>query len=97
MIIDGGNGGLSLRDWGKSMECLNRFPANQWPGGKDGYFALHIDLITDRVGRPTDCAEFSTQSEFLACSFGARNISELDENSLKMFLEFGPEARKILD
>ena len=96
MIIDGGNGGLSLRDWGKSMKCLNRFPASQWPGGEDGYFAFHIDLITDRVGRPKDCAKFSTQSEFLACSFGAHKFSELDENSLKKFLEYCPEARKIL-
>ena len=97
MVIDGGNGGLSLRDWGKSMECLNRFPAKLWPGGEDGYFAFHIDLIADRVGRPKDCAKFSTQSEFLACSFGAHKISELDENSLKKFLEYCPEARKILD
>ncbi len=97
MVIDGGNGGLSLRDWGKSMECLNRFPASQWPGGEDGYFAFHIDLIADRVGRPKNCAEFSTQSEFLAYSFGAHKISELDENSLKKFLEYCPEARKILD
>ena len=97
MVIDGGNGGLSLRDWGKLMECLNRFPASQWPGGEDGYFAFHIDLIADRVGRPKDCAKFSTQSEFLACSFGAHKISELDEDSLKKFLQYCPEARKILD
>ncbi len=97
MVIDGGNGGLSLRDWGKSMECLNRFPAKLWPGGEDGYFAFHIDLIADRVGRPKDCAKFSTQSEFLVCSFGAHKISELGENSLKKFLEYCPEARKILD
>ncbi len=38
LIIDGGNGGLSLRDWNLSIDCLNRFPTKKWCGGEDGYY-----------------------------------------------------------
>ena len=55
LVIHGGNGGLSLRDWHVSMECLRRFSPGLWPGGEDGYFAFHAEVIGGKVGGPHDC------------------------------------------
>ena len=96
IVLDGGNGGLSLRDWKLTMECLDRFPANHWPGGEDGYFAFHFDLIGGEVARDQDCKRFSTQIEFSRKSFGAHKIQNLDKSSLIQFLRYCPEARGML-
>lgn len=93
LLIDGGNGGLSLRDWAKSRECLARFPPQEWTGGEDGYFAFHIDIIGGKVGRDVECARFSTQHEFLYKSFGAHNISSLDKDHKAAFLQYCKEAQ----
>lgn len=93
IVMDGGNGGLSLRDWKLTTECLDRFPANHWPGGEDGYFAFHFDLIGGKVGREQDCEKFSTQIEFNQKSFGAHQIQNLDKASLNQFLQYCPEAQ----
>lgn len=92
LLIDGGNGGLSLRDWKKSYECLQRFPPDSWTGGEDGYFAFHIDLIGGKVGRDADCARFCTQHEFLYKSLGAHKISCLSQADREAFLEYCKEA-----
>jgi hypothetical protein len=96
VLVDGGNGGLSLRDWKKSYECLLRFPPENWPGGEDGYFAFHIDLIGGKVGRDEDCAKFCTQHEFLYRSFGAHKISCLGPANRAAFLEYCKEAIVLL-
>tara|TARA_B110000977_G_scaffold42576_1_gene57601 strand:- start:2790 stop:3023 length:234 start_codon:yes stop_codon:yes gene_type:complete len=69
MIIDGGSAGLGLRDWDRSVACLDCFSADLWPGGEDGHFAFHIELVRGRVGRGDECARFSTQQAFLFKSF----------------------------
>ncbi|HEY1890283.1 MAG TPA: DUF5672 family protein [Steroidobacteraceae bacterium] len=96
LLIDGGNGGLSLRDWKKSYECLTRFPPAGWSGGEDGYFAFHIDLMGGKVGRDIDCAQFSTQYEFLYRSLGAHRIAYLDQHSRAAFLEYCKEAERLI-
>lgn len=96
LLLDGGNGGLSLRDWKKSYECLVRFPPQDWTGGEDGYFAFHMDLIGANVGRDADCARFCTQYEFLCKSLGAHKISDLDEASRAAFLEYCKEAELLV-
>ena len=96
LVCDGGNGGLSLRDWSKSYDCLNRFPSEYWCAGEDGYFAFHIELIGGKIGRDNDCAKFCTQYEFLRNSFGAHKITSLQEKYKQKFLEYCPEARFIL-
>jgi len=96
MIIDGGNGGLSLRDWHKTVECLDRFSPKLWPGGEDGYFAFHMDLMGGRVGRDDECSRFSTQHEFLCRSFGGHKLGDLDLLSLERFSQYCPAVRQIL-
>jgi len=96
LVVDGGNGGFSLRDWSRCMECLQRFPPAVWGGEEDGYFAFHLDLMGAKVGRTSECARFSTQESFLFRSFGAHKISELDPASLARFLDYCPEAYLIL-
>lgn len=96
LLIDGGNGGLSLRDWKKSYECLERFPPERWTGGEDGYFGFHIDLMGGKVGRATDCAQFCTQHEFLYKSLGAHKISCLGEAGRAAFLEYCREAELLV-
>lgn len=94
--IDGGSGGFSLRDWKKSLECLSRFPSKNWPGGEDGYFAFHLDLMGAKVGRSSDCAKFSSQGEFDYKSFACHSIHLMRDSDLNFFLEYAPEAKTIL-
>ena len=96
IIIDGGSGGLSLRDWRLTMECFERFPVHYWPGGEDGYFAFHFDLMGGNVARKDDCGRFSTQSNFTSRSFGAHQIQNLSASALHKFLAYCPEAQIIL-
>ncbi len=96
LIIDGGNGGLSLRDWGKSHECLSRFPPEQWYGGEDGYFAFHVELIGGKVGKGDECSKFSTQREFLFKSWGAHKVSSLSKRDQYAFLSYCPAANFML-
>ncbi len=97
IVIDGGNGGLSLRDWNLTLKCLQRFPANLWPGGEDAYFAFHFDLVGGNVAREQDSARFSTQIDFIYESFGGHKIQNLDKLSLQQFLYYCPEAQLTLD
>ena len=97
LIADGGNGGLSLRDWNKTYECLNRFPPENWVAGEDGYFAFHIELIGGKVGKDIECAKFGTQREFLFKSWGAHQISCLNKKNRKRFIRYCPEAKFLLD
>ncbi len=92
LIIDGGNGGLSLRDWSQTYECLNRFNPKYWTAGEDGYFAFHIELMGGKIGRGIECAQFSTQNEFLSQSFGCHQITNLSSESREAFLSYSPEA-----
>lgn len=96
LIIDGGNGGLSLRDWEKTYDCLSRFPAEYWSGGEDGYFAFHIDLIGGKVGKDNDCAKFSTQYDFLYKSWGGHKVSCLNREDQATFLNYCEKARFML-
>jgi len=97
ITIDGGSGGLSLRDWKRTTECLGRFDPRQWPGGEDGYFPFHMELLGGRVSKPRECSRFATQNEFLERSFGAHKISELDAESLANFLDYCPDGRILLN
>ena len=94
--MDGGNGGLSLRNWKKVMECIQRFPPENWKAGEDGYFAFHLDLMGANVARDDDCAKFSTQHEYLYNSFGAHKISTLKDEERLRFLKYCPEAKHML-
>ncbi|MEW6677497.1 MAG: DUF5672 family protein [Pseudomonadota bacterium] len=99
MLLDGGNGGLSLRDWQYSTQCLERFPPQNWNGGEDGYFAFHIDYLGGRVGRDEDMKKFGTQYVFDYLSFGAHHISMLektDPDAYRRFIEYCPEAAKMM-
>lgn len=95
-IIDGGNGGLSIRDWQKSRDCLERFLPNLWPGGEDSYFAFHIDLIKGKVAREKECSKFSTQYKFRHNSFGCHNISQLSKKEQLTFVSYCPESASLL-
>lgn len=98
LIIDGGSGGLSLRDWEKTTACLSRFPPEYWCGGEDGYFAFHIELIGGKVGKDDACAQFSTQGEFLCRSWGGgHKLSYLKKDAQAAFLDYCPEAKFILE
>ena len=94
--VDGGNGGLSIRDWHMSMDCIKRFDPTYWPGGEDGYFAFHIDLIGGNIARGHHCAEFSTQYRFLYNSYGCHKISCLNSAEKSKFLRYFPGAAVLL-
>lgn len=96
MIANGGNGGLSIRDWHKTCEVLTRFPSQVWPAGEDGYFAFHLELIGAKVADLKKSREFGTQLEFAEKSFGCHKITDLPQSELSRFLVYCPEARVLL-
>ena len=93
--IAGGSGGFSLRDWAKSVNCLDKFPADRWGGGEDGYFAFHLDLIGDKVASIDEAAKFSTQDRFLYHSFAAHGLRALNTSDRSAFILYCPEAKEI--
>jgi hypothetical protein len=95
LIIDGGSGGFSLRDWSESATCLERFPSDNWPGGEDGYFGFHLELMGAKVASISDAGAFSTQDSFESKSFGCHQIDRLNDIDLVAFLAYCPEARGI--
>ncbi len=95
--VSGGCGGLSVRDWKKSVECLERFPPEYWEGGEDVYFAFLLDVMGGKVADKQACLRFCTQEEFAEESFGAHDITSLDSASLQTFLEYCPEAKPLID
>ncbi len=97
LIIDGGNGGLSLRDWRMTIKCLNRFPPKHWIAGEDGYFAFHLELMGGKVGKDDECAKFCTQGKFLFKSWGGHQIVRLNKNDRAAFLNYCPEAKFMLE
>lgn len=97
ITIDGGCGGFSLRDWDLTTCCLERFPPEHWPGGEDGYYAFHFDLLGRNVAREADCACFATQTAFLRRSFAAHKIKLLPPVDLARFVEYCPEARGMVN
>ncbi|WP_040482057.1 DUF5672 family protein [Luminiphilus syltensis] len=92
LTIDGGSGGFSLRDWSRSVGCLERFPPTHWPAGEDGYFAFHLDLVGHRVASMAQAGRFSTQDTFTERSFGCHQISRLPVSKQQAFLRYCPEA-----
>jgi hypothetical protein len=96
LVIDGGNGGLSIRDWDRSIECLERFPPNKWTGGEDSYYAFHMDLIGAKVARDVKSGKFSTQYKYSYKSFGCHKVSCLSKKDKLAFVKFCPEARELL-
>lgn len=97
LMIKGGCGGLSIRDWKKSVECIERFPPEFWEGGEDTYFGFLMAVMGAKVGDETSCFQFCTQGEFRLESFGAHKISDLNPDDLEAFLEYCPEAKAYVD
>lgn len=94
--LDGGSGGLSLRDYAASVECIDRFPPDCWPGGEDGFFAFHLPLLGKKIGDREACLKFGTQNFFEAPSWGCHKIACLPSEVRRKFLSYCPEAAFML-
>ncbi len=97
IVADGGFGGLSLRDWPASVDCLRRFPPRYWNGGEDGYFCFHLDLIGAKVGDPDACARFATQEFFVTKSFGVHQPTWLSKADQHRFMAYCPESSVLFE
>jgi hypothetical protein len=96
VVLDGGVGGFSLRDYEKSVDSLLRFPEESWTGGEDNYFAFHIELIGGKVGSKKDSAMFCTQNNFIERSFGAHQLTNLNEVDKLKFLQYSSESKFLM-
>jgi Protein of unknown function (DUF5672) len=96
IIADGGFGGLSLRDYEKTLVCLDRFPPHSWPGGEDGYYAFHFDLLGARIGRGNECSKFCIQTDLKYRSFGVHRPNDLRPADMRRLLAYCPEVEWIL-
>ncbi len=97
LVADGGVGGSTLRHKPTLMECLRRFPPDAWPGGEDGYYAFHLDLMGARIGRGVECERFCTQSAFRERSLCCHKPSLLGAHDRERFRAYCPEAAPLLD
>lgn len=95
ILVDGGNGGLSLRDWSMTMDCLKRFPPKNWRGGEDTYYCFHLDLI-GKVAKESLSFRFGTQFDFVYKSFGAHKLDCLNCFKQILFLIYCPNAYHII-
>ncbi|MBL4807947.1 MAG: hypothetical protein JKY31_11790 [Rhodobacteraceae bacterium] len=96
MRIHGGNGGLSLRDWRKSVDCLARFNSDDRHWAEDVYFALHMDIGGARVATPADSARFSCQDSFQGRSFGTHKLDNMTPFDRLRLIIYCPTAWRIL-
>ncbi len=96
LVINGGCGGFSLRDWTASVTALERFSARAWPGGEDGFFGFHLELMGCRVANRDEMSRFATQDDFKANSFGAHKTRRLPPEAHERFLRYCPEIRNVL-
>lgn len=97
LTIDGGSGGFSLRDWSKSVACLERFDPRDWQGGEDGYFGFHLPLVGGRVARMADCAAFCTQNIALfERSFAVHQPLSLPRREKLRLLAYCPQSWRLL-
>ena len=90
--IDGGCGGFSLRDWQATIRCLRQYDPVNWPGGEDGYFAFHMELMGARVASKEEASQFSSQCTFKAKSLGAHGVTAMSWHDRSAFLDYCPEA-----
>lgn len=97
LVVHGGCGGLSVRDWKMSVACIRRFPPDYWEGGEDAYFGFFLDVMGGKVASEAEGATFSTERIFTEKSFGAHQITNLEPKSLASFLEYCPEAKPLLE
>lgn len=96
VYAEGGNGGLSFRDWKAHYECLNRFNAANWPGAEDTFFAFYLSVMKAKVASKEMMLKFGTQHVFKCNSFGAHKIGCLPAEQQALFLEYSPNAERIL-
>lgn len=95
IIADGGNGGLSLRDWHKSVACIKKFNPKYWRGGEDGYFNFHIDLLGGKVADFGSCLKFGTQSIHAYNSWGFHQPSLLPLEIQREVMRKEPDLAEI--
>jgi hypothetical protein len=96
LVLHGGCGGFSRRDWDSATTVLGRFAPDAWPGGEDGYFAFHTEVAGMRVAPPHVMAQFATQSDFQFKSFGAHQVNLLPPGAHAQFLAYCPAVRNVL-
>jgi hypothetical protein len=95
IVVDGGNGGLSLRDWSRTIECIERFPPSNWRGGEDTYYCFHMDLI-GKVAKNLESHKFGSQNNFLYKSLGAHKVDKMRPLKQLLFLIYCPEGSRIV-
>ncbi len=93
--INGGSGGLSIRDIELSRKAIEFFDVLNWPGGEDGFFAFHIELLKGKVASLNEASKFSTQQHFYYKSYGCHKVSLLQKKYRENFYEYCPESTQI--
>jgi hypothetical protein len=92
LIIDGGVGGVSLRNQHLSRQAVKRFAELGWEGGEDDFFGFYIELLGGRVGRKRDCDKFCQQHKFRKHTFSAHQPSNMNNNDALKFITAFPNC-----
>ena len=92
ITIDGGNGGLSMRDRLLSIRAIRSGVPARWPGAEDEYFATHIQAIGGKVASEVEQSLFSAQSKLVGTPFGSHNPGGLRRSEFVRLLFQCPSA-----
>ncbi len=90
--IDGGNGGLSLRNLRRSIQAIRAGRPKEWPSPEDDYFGSHIQLVGGLVADEDTAKRFGTQVVFERRSFGVHNPGGLQPWDFVRLFAYCPDS-----
>lgn len=90
--IDGGNGGLSLRNHRRSIEAIRAGRPKEWPSPEDDYFGSHVQLVGGLVADEDTAKRFGSQVVFERRSFGVHNPGGLRPWDFVRLVAYCPDS-----
>jgi len=92
LVIDGGIGGVSLRNQSLSRAAVRRFASLGWEGGEDDFFGFYIELLGGKVARKLQCNQFCQQNEFKQYAFSVHQPSNMNRKDQLKFNRAFPDC-----
>ena len=96
LVFGGGNGGVSLRDWGRSVRALRRFEPRRWQAGEDDFFPLFLEADGARVATADDSDRFCGQRWFQPGCFALHKPNFRKARLAASILFYEPGAWRLL-
>lgn len=95
LILNGGVGGLSLRNLALSRKAVNLYSHIPWEGGEDDFFAFYIELLGGKVASRRYMRMFCSQFSYSADSFAVHKPKDMDKKGLARLVKREPMILKL--